>query len=263
MSILEQICADKRKHVSEQISKKPLSVIESLIEKAPPLRGFKTNLHQLKEDKKIGLIGEIKKASPSSGIIRWDFDPSAIALSYERAGASCLSVLTDAPYFHGQDEYLTDVKSVCSLPILRKDFIIDSYQVYESRAIGADCILIIMAALSDLHVKEIYSVANELDLDAIFEVHDLEELQRAHALGAKIIGVNARNLNTLQVDLQNTLDLIGAIPHDTLKVAESGIKSYADIQKLEKAGYNAALVGESIMKQTDIEAAVKSLMGQT
>ena len=261
MSILQQICADKRRHVSEMISRRPLAVLQDEIAKALPLRGFKTRIYEHKQDKTIGLIGEIKRASPSRGVIRWDFDPVQLAQEYEKAGASCLSVLTDMPYFHGKDEYIMEVKAASSLPILRKDFIVDSYQIYESRAIGADCILLIMAALTDMQVKEFLTVAREVDLDVLVEVHNLEELQRASVSGAKLIGVNNRDLNTLEVDVQTSLDLVGAYPPDVLKVAESGIKSYAEVQKLQEAGYNAILVGESLMRQDDLGEAVASLMG--
>ena len=263
MSILKQICEDKKNEIKAKILKTPLSELEQRISKAPPLRGFISKILLNKENNKMSLIAELKKASPSKGVIRWDFDVEEIAKAYEKAGASCLSVLTDKEYFQGKEEYILKVKDISNLPILRKDFIIDVYQIYESRVLGADCILLIMSALSDNQARELYNTAIELNLDVLIEVHDLNELQRALALKAQLIGINNRNLKTLDVNLSTSLDLVGAMPSHILKVSESGIKNYQDIQKLSDSGFHAVLVGESLMEQDDVCEATRNLMGQT
>jgi indole-3-glycerol phosphate synthase len=263
MSILEQICEDKRNEIKQKVLQTPISTLEQQVKDAPTLRGFITKILLNRDNNKISLIAELKKASPSKGIIRWDFDIEEIVNAYEEAGASCLSVLTDYQYFQGKDEYLKRVREISKLPILRKDFIIDVYQVYESRVLGADCILLIMAALTDSQAQELYNEAKKLDLDVLVEVHDLNELQRALALGAQLIGINNRDLNTLDVNLNTSLDLIGALPSTILKVSESGIKSNDDIKKLSDSGFNAVLVGESLMEQDDIAGATRKLLGQT
>ena len=208
----------------------------------------------------VALIAEVKKASPSHGVIREDFEPVKIAQIYKDAGATCLSVLTDKPYFQGQDEFLSDIKKEVNLPVLRKDFILDPYQVYESRKIGADCILLIMAALDDDMAKRLYETALELRLDVLVEVHNLAELERAIKLDPMMIGVNNRNLGTLEVTLQTSYDLVSQIPPTTFKISESGIKTHDDIEHLSQIGYRGFLVGESLMKEDDIGKAVNNLM---
>jgi len=216
----------------------------------------------LKRQHGAALIAEVKKASPSKGIIRADFDPVNIAVSYENAGANCISVLTDEPYFQGHDDYLKAVKNSVTIPVLRKDFMIDPYQIYESRVLGADCILLIMAALSDDLACELYETALSLNLDVLVEVHDLEELERAAKLNPMMIGVNNRNLKTLQVDINTSFDLLINIPDNCMKISESGIATHDDLMRLHKSGYKGFLVGESLMRENDIEAALKNLIGR-
>lgn len=257
MSVLQKICDDKRAHVAACKAAVPQSVLEKQSNAASPVRGFIQSLR----NKNPGLIAEIKKASPSVGVIREDFNPSELAKAYKAGGAACLSILTDEPYFQGKTEYLLTGRAACDLPVLRKDFIVDAYQVYETRAMGADCMLIIMAALEDALVKDLYDLATELKLDALFEVHDSAELDRALKLNPQMVGVNSRNLKTLKVDLQTALDIAAAMPANILRVAESGIHSHGDLKRLQEAGFPAFLVGESLMRQPDVTAATKSLLG--
>ena len=219
------------------------------------------NLQSSFQDNKVALIAEVKKASPSKGVIREDFEPTEIAQAYKTAGASCLSVLTDTPYFQGQDEYLEQIKEVISLPLLRKDFMLVPYQIYESRALGADCILLIMAALQDKQARELYGTAKDLDMDVLVEVHNQEELDRAMLLSPDLVGVNSRNLKTLEVDIQTAHDLIRQMQDSVFKVAESGIYSNNDIKELTTSGAHGFLVGESLMRQENIVEATKKLMG--
>lgn len=256
-NVLEKICADKRVHVEHKKAQTPLSVLKEKIEEPSLIPGFISKL----KDSDIGLIAEVKKASPSKGIIRADFDPVKIAQTYQNSGATCLSVLTDEPYFQGHDDYFTAIRAAVSLPMLRKDFMIDPYQIYESRVLGADCILLIMACLSNNQTSEFYDLATSLGMDTLFEVHDEEELERALKLKPKMVGVNNRNLKTLEVDLQTGLSLAKQMPENILKVAESGIYNHTDIQNFLTAGYDAFLVGESLMRENDIAAAVKQLLG--
>ncbi len=221
----------------------PLGFIGALMRNGPP-----------------ALIAEVKKASPSKGVIREDFNAAEIAKAYENAGASCISVLTDKPFFQGSYEDLKNVRQSVSLPVLRKDFMLDEYQIYESRALGADCILLIMAALEDAQAKHLYELATELRMDVLVEVHDKEELQRTLKLNPEMIGVNSRNLKTLEVDIQTAHDLAALIPDHILKVAESGIGSNQDIKALQNSGYSAFLVGESLMREEDIEAATRNIL---
>jgi len=257
MNKLTEICQKKAEHVAAKKSATSLDDLRLKIADAPKPRGF---LCRLMQEDGTALITEIKKASPSKGIIRADFDPVSIAKIYEENGASCLSVLTDEPYFQGHDGYLIAVKDAVSLPILRKDFMIDPYQIYESRALGADCILIIMAALDDDMVKRLYNTAVDLQMDVLIEVHNLEELERAVKINPMMIGVNNRNLKTLKVDLQTSSDLLPHIPDTCLKVAESGIETNSHIRDFANAGYKAFLVGESLMRQDDIGLAVRTLL---
>lgn len=258
MNILEQICEDKKGHVAQRKAACSLQDLKTrLADMNLPAPHF---IENIKAESGISLIAEIKKASPSAGVIRPDFDPANLAVQYNNAGATCLSVLTDEPYFQGHDNYINAVREVCPLPILRKDFIIDPYQVYETKALGADCILLIMAALTDDQAEEYYGTAKEIDLDVLFEVHDNEELDRALRLKPQMMGINSRNLKTLEVNLQRALDMAESLPADIIRVAESGIKTPEDIAPLTHAGFNAMLVGESLMKQDDLESAVKTLL---
>ena len=260
MNTLDKICAAKRTHIAMQCSAVSLSEIKDRAKAAPPPVDFIKSLKVFSANGGIALIAEIKKASPSKGIIREDFDPVEIARAYEIAGAACISVLTDVAYFQGCDDYLCDIKKAISLPVLRKDFMIDPYQIYESRALGADCILLIMAALEDSLARELYDLAGELGMGVLVELHDKKELERALDLNPAMIGVNARNLKTLKVDLQTTRDMVPLIPDSILKIAESGIGSNKTIKDLQHIGYRAFLVGESLMRQDNIEEAVRNLI---
>lgn len=255
-TVLDKICKDKLAHIETRKAQTPLPDLQKSLEEKPATTGFISNLLNFTP----ALITEVKKASPSKGILREDFDPVEIAKAYEQAGAACLSVLTDEPYFQGKDEYLQDIRKAVSIPLLRKDFMLDPYQIYESRALGADCILLIMAALSDAHAKELYDLAVELGMDALVEVHDEDELERALKLDPQMIGVNNRNLKTLEVSLETGLSLAAQMPEGIVKVAESGIETREHIRMFTDAGFNAFLIGESLMKQPDIGAAVKKLI---
>lgn len=258
-TVLGKICNHKRDHIARKKIETPLSTLEDIIAKRAPTRGF---INALKE-KSPALIAEVKKASPSKGVIRADFDPVKIAQIYAANGAACLSVLTDEPYFQGHDDYLTAIRDAVDLPLLRKDFMLDEYQVYEARALGADCILLIMAALEDEEAKHLYDLATRLSMDTLFEVHDEEELDRALALSPKMLGVNNRNLKTLDVDLATGLNLGASIPDSILKVAESGIADHDTLMAFHAAGYDAFLIGESLMRQDDIGAATRdTLLGR-
>lgn len=260
MSVLDKICDDKREHVAAQKAKTTLDQLQDQIAAQPHPRGFIQNIKTVSADG-IALITEVKKASPSKGIIREDFNPAEIASIYEENGAACLSVLTDEPYFQGSDKYFTTVRETVSLPMLRKDFMVDPYQIYESRALGADCILIIIAALDNSLASELYALSTELGMDVLVEVHNEEELEAAIGLNPKMIGVNNRNLKTLDVDVQTSFDLLSAIPDTTVKIAESGISESQTIASLHQSGYDGFLVGESLMRQTDIGSGVQKLLG--
>jgi indole-3-glycerol phosphate synthase len=261
MNILEEICIKKREHVDNCKLSVSIEQIKEIAEAAEPVRPFARSITGHSTKMHPALIAEVKKASPSKGIIRKDFDPVRIAQIYELAGACCLSVLTDTPYFQGCDDDLRMARSATGLPVLRKDFIIDPYQVYESRAIGADCILLIMAALDNSLAKDLYGLADHLGMDVLVEVHNMEELERAIKLSPEMIGVNNRNLETFEVELEASKELAMLIPEDIIKVAESGIKAHSDIEFLQSAGFVAYLVGEALMKQEDITGAVKKLLG--
>ncbi|HEU4839684.1 MAG TPA: indole-3-glycerol phosphate synthase TrpC [Micavibrio sp.] len=257
MTILVRICSDKLGHIERQRALVPYSALEKKIADALPTRGFINALKQ----KSPALIAEVKKASPSKGIIRADFDPVKIAKIYEDNGASCISVLTDELYFQGRDEYLAQIRQAVSLPLLRKDFMLEDYQILESRALGADCILLIMAALTDAQAKTLYALATDLSLDTLFEVHDEEELERALALNPQMVGVNNRNLKTLDVDLGTGLNLAASIPDNLLKVAESGIPDFETFETFQAAGFSAFLIGESLMRENDIGKATRAILG--
>lgn len=258
---LAEICARKAEHVAQCKARLPLAQLQPQAEQAPPTRGFFHALQSRAQSAAPALICEIKKASPSKGLIRQSFDPAAHARDYEQAGATCLSVLTDAPYFQGDDTYLAAARHACHLPTLRKDFMIDPYQIYESRALGADAILLIMAALSDAQAQEMETIAHQLSMDALIEVHDEHELERALThLKSPLIGINNRNLKTLEVDLATSLQLRPLLPPHVLSVCESGIRTRADIDTMMRADIHCFLVGESLMSQPDILCATRHLI---
>ena len=259
MNTLEEICERKRAHVRDRKSYYSLDDLRYKIADKPLPSGF---LCRLMMAEGPALIAEVKKASPSRGVIREDFDPVVIAKAYKEAGASCLSVLTDEPYFQGHDDYLVAIKEALSLPVLRKDFIIDEYQIYESRALGADCILLIMAALSDPEARRFYETALDLRMDILVEVHNLEELERALRLDPMMIGVNNRNLKTLEVEVDTSFDLALRLPSSVYKISESGIGTHDTIKRLHVVGYRGFLVGESLMREPDIVQATLSLLGR-
>ncbi|MDA0781463.1 MAG: indole-3-glycerol phosphate synthase TrpC [Proteobacteria bacterium] len=259
--VLSAICEDKKIHIK---SKKALISEEQLLEKIkslPETRGFVQSIIAKIQSGENALIGEAKKASPSKGVIRHYFEPSEIAKAYEQGGATCISVLTDEHYFQGNDEYIKIVKDACKLPVLRKDFILDTYQVVESRAIGADCILLIMAVLDVNKAIELEQKAIELGLDVLIEVHDEQDLKKALKLKSVLIGINNRNLKTMEVDLANTERLAPLMPDEKVVVSESGIYGYADIIRMNESRVWAFLVGDSIMSQSDVKLATQGLLG--
>ncbi len=260
--VLARICAQTRDEVARRSGGLPLREIRlRLRDLAEPPRGFGQALRRRIARRQAGLIAEIKKASPSAGLLRPTYDPAAIARGYQAAGAACLSVLTEGPSFGGHVADLRIARVAVRLPVLRKDFILDPWQVYESRLVGADCILLIMAALTDAMAAELLGLARSLDLDVLVEVHDEAELDRALGLDAALIGINNRNLRTLQTDLDTTVRLAPRVPSDRIVVAESGIRTRADVVRLGEAGASCFLVGESLLRQPDAGAACAALLG--
>ena len=260
MNKLEQICATKREEVAARKRMRSLADLDASAREQTAPRGFRSALERA-ERSGFGLIAEIKKASPSKGLIREDFHPAAHARAYAAGGAACLSVLTDAPYFQGHEDYLVEARSACELPVLRKDFMVDPWQVAEARALGADAILIIVAALDDGAMVEIERATVEYGMDVLVEVHDRAEMERAALLQSRLIGVNNRDLRTFSTDLATTEALAPLAPEGSLLVGESGISRFEDCQRLSHAGVNSFLVGESLMRQRDVEAATRMLLG--
>ncbi len=246
--ILNTILARKSQEVAERSARMPLAELKARVADAPPVRGFANSLQAAIANGDPAVIAEIKKASPSKGVIRADFHPADIAVSYEFGGASCLSVLTDVDFFQGADAYLQQAREACTLPVLRKDFVIDPYQVVEARVLGADCVLLIVAALDDRQLAELSDLAMQLGMDVLVEVHDIDELERALQVPVPLVGINNRNLRTFEVSLDTTLSMKDAVPRDRLLVTESGILGPADVTTMRDAGINAFLVGEAFMR---------------
>ncbi len=258
--VLAKICADKLDHIAASRLERPLAVVEEAAKTASAPRGFAHALSSKVENGGYGLIAEIKKASPSKGLIREDFNPASLARAYQAGGATCLSVLTDEPYFQGADEFLVEARAAVELPVLRKDFMLESYQIVEARALGADCILLIMAALEDAQASELEAYAIELGMDVLIEVHNAPELERAMELKSPLLGVNNRNLKTLEVDIGTTEELAAQIPENRHLVCESGLYTPEDLARMAKAGANRFLIGESLMRQDDVETATRNLL---
>jgi len=257
--ILKKIITRKKEEIKERKASLPLREIKKRVQDANPTHDFESAIQQQLTAGKPAIIAEIKKASPSRGTICEDFDPVALAQCYEKAGATCLSVLTDVDFFQGSDKDLSAARAACLLPILRKDFIIDPYQVYESRMIGADCILLIVAALTDKNIQELSELATELDMDVLIEVHDREELERGLMLRTPLIGINNRNLHTFETDIQTTLELLPDVFHDRIIVTESGIHTIEDVKEMRKHSVDTFLVGEAFMSSDDPGKKLKEL----
>ncbi|HJN22844.1 MAG TPA: indole-3-glycerol phosphate synthase TrpC [Rhodospirillales bacterium] len=260
--LLARICADKRQQTRRRIEHRPFSDVRAAARQAPSPRGFAARLEETARANGYGLIAEIKRASPSKGLIRADFDPPALAQAYMAGGAACLSVLTDIPYFLGTDEFLVAARAAVTLPVLRKDFLLDPYQIVEARALGADCVLLIMAILDDGQARELESAAMDYGMDVLVEIHGETELERALELQAHLIGINNRNLESLVTDIATTERLAPLVPAGRVIVSESGLKTPDDLARMSKAGANCFLVGEALMIQSDVAAAARALLGR-
>jgi indole-3-glycerol phosphate synthase len=259
--ILTRIVADKSAEIIAAQLKHPFAELDAAARAAAPQRGFAAALEARIAAGKPAVVAEIKKASPSKGVIRATFDPAAIAASYERAGAACLSVLTDVKYFQGSDDYLVAARNACALPVLRKEFILDEYQVAQTRALGADALLLIVSALDDARLRDLHACAQGYGLDVLVEVHDAHELDRALALPGAILGINNRNLRTFNVSLHTTIELLPHVPPGRLVVTESGILAQRDVTQMRRHGVHAFLVGEAFMRAPDPGAALTALFG--
>ena len=258
-TVLEKIVARKVEEVAERRARAPLAEVEALARAADAPRGFARAMQGQAARKQAAVIAEVKKASPSKGVLREHFVPAEIARSYEEGGATCLSVLTDVDFFQGGDAYLQEARAACQLPVIRKDFLIDPYQVVEARALGADCVLLIAACLEDGQMRELAATAKDMGLDVLVEVHDGAELERALQLETPLLGINNRNLHTFDVSLETTLDLLPRVPRDRLVVTESGILTRADVELMEISGVYAFLVGEAFMRAENPGAELRRL----
>lgn len=258
-TVLEKIVARKVEEVAERRARAPLAEVEALARAADAPRGFARAMQAQVARKQAAVIAEVKKASPSKGVLREHFVPAEIARSYEEGGATCLSVLTDVDFFEGGDAYLQEARAACQLPVIRKDFLIDPYQVVEARALGADCVLLIAACLEDGQMRELAATAKDMGLDVLVEVHDGAELERALQLETPLLGINNRNLHTFDVSLETTLDLLPRVPRDRLVVTESGILTRADVELMEISGVYAFLVGEAFMRAENPGAELRRL----
>lgn len=259
--ILKEILRCKQEHIDDQKARSPLDSLKQRAADQPPSRGFVAAITQQLTAGKAAVVAELKKASPSKGIIRENYEPAAIAVSYEKAGATCLSVLTDGAFFKGADDHLRQVRAASSLPVLRKDFTVDPYQVYEARVIGADCILLIVAILTDRQMQDISELAAELGMGVLVEVHNREELERGLMLRVPLIGINNRDLHTFETDIETTIGLLVDVFHDRTVITESGIHTREDVALMRKQGVNAFLIGEALMSADDPGAKLTELFG--